>query len=299
MALSERQLQDRRSGIGASDAITIMWGTSEDWRKLYNEKVNDVRPEFDERRRFLMDMGHAIEPLTLAWFNEKYPLRELPAEYNVRWSVDPFFRYTPDGITIDGGLPVQCKFPTGDKSILDLADFYGPQLLHEMLCSKVKKCYLAVTFGHYGRQQHLEVEQDEEAVETYLKRASAFKEYIATGVEPDWMEQPVNLNIPRRRDHVWETSDNEIAALSMAVLESFPHKVRFEEALEELKDRVPNDAASATWRNAEGTGIQFKVARNNSKRWIPLGPAAAEPPPPTKTTLDLKKRKPRSGKDPG
>ena len=113
------------------------------------------------------------------------------------------------------------------------------------------------------------------------------------------MEAPVNLNIPRKRDHLWEVGDNEIAALSVAVLESFPHKVRFDEALEELKSRVPNDAASATWRNAEGTGIKFTVARNNSKRWIPLGPAAAEPPPPTKTALDLKKRKPKVAKDPG
>jgi hypothetical protein len=278
MALTEKQLQERRRGIGASDAITIMWGTAEDWRKLRAEKVDDVRPVFDERRQLLMDMGNAIEPLTLREFDRKHHrLRKLPPEYSVRWKVDPFFAFTPDGITAETGLPVQCKYHTGDKDIISLADYYGPQLLHEMIVMGVPKCYLAVIFGHYGRFQHLEVEYDGEAADAYLQRAMAFKEYMATGEEPGWMAAPVGVAIPRRRDHVWEIGDNAIAPLCRDILETHEAKDRFAAALEELKELVPNDCATAKWVGADGRGILIKVARNESKRWSIVEAAKTEP----------------------
>lgn len=288
MALSERQLQERREGIGASDAITIMWGEAKDWRALYEEKVNDVRPTFDERRQLLMDMGHAIEPLTLRIFAAKHhALAKLPPEHTIRWKVDPFFAFTPDGITADTRLPVQCKFHTGDKDIIKLADYYGVQLLHEMLVMGVKKAYLAVIFGHYGRFQHLEVNWDDEAADSYLQRAMAFKAYMQTGKEPEWMAEPVGVAIPRRRDHVWDMGDNRIADICQRILANYEAAPRFEEALAELKEACPNDCASAAWVGHDGRGIKLKVASNGAKRWSVIAPVAATP---IEATISLKKR---------
>lgn len=278
MALTEKQLQERRQGLGASDAIKIMWGDAKDWRELYEEKVNDVRPTFDDRRQLLMDMGSAIEPLTLRTFDAKHhKLRKLPAEYVLRWKVDPFLAFTPDGITIDTACPVQCKFHTGDKDIISLADFYGPQLLHEMIVMGARKCYLAVIFGHYGRFQHLEVAYDEEAADSYLQRAMAFKEYMATGQEPAWMVAPVGVAIVRKRDHVWDVGDNKIADLALKVIDNADAQKKFDEALADLKLEVPNDCASAKWVGHDGRGILLKVASNGAKRWSAIAPAPATP----------------------
>lgn len=277
MALSEKQIEARRSGIGASDAITIMWGEGDEWRALRAEKVDGVRPTFNEGQQLRMDMGHAIEPLTLAMFAKKHhPLKKLPPEHMISWKVDPFFRFTPDGITADTGLPVQCKFHTGDKSIIDLAEFYGPQLLHEMIVMGVKKCYLAVIFGHYGRFQHIEVEYNDEAATAYLQRAMAFKDYMATGVEPEWMVAGVEVPVPRRRDHVWDTNDNRITDLAMGIIQNRTAAETYEKSLADLKLEVPNDAASAKWVGKDGLGVMFKVSSNGAKRLQMIEPAKEE-----------------------
>ena len=184
MALTAKQIENRRKGIGGSDANTIMWGDAAQWKALYEEKVNGVQPVFPQSRMDLMEMGHAMEPLTLKWFaREHHPLKPIPADHVIEWQVDPFFFFTPDGIT-QGGIPVQAKFHTGDRNILDLAEMYAAQLAHEMLCANTSQCFLAVTFGHYGRRQHLPVDQDTTALEVYLQRAMAFKHYMQTGRSP-------------------------------------------------------------------------------------------------------------------
>jgi predicted phage-related endonuclease len=281
MALTDEQKQARRRGIGGSDARTIMWGDQAAWEALYDEKVNGKPPVFSARQRLLMDLGNAVEPVIINELSKLMPLR--PGPHPMVYSkLDNFLFFTPDTFTADGGLPVQCKLHTGNKDIFDLADYYAPQLLHEMFCAGVSKCYLAVIFGHYGRFQHMEIEQDNEALEAYLARAMAFKDYCETGTKPDWMVDGVAPAIPRKRDHVWATGDNMIASLATTVLENYESVSRFEEALATLKDRVPADAASARWVNAEGLGIKITVSRNGAKRWMPLAAPAPETTMPTK-----------------
>lgn len=272
--LSNEQIEKRRKGIGGSDARTIMYGDYSDWLALYKEKVEGLRPEFTEQVQLLMEMGHAIEPIALDRFATKVkPLKSLPMDHMVHWKVDPFFFFTPDGITLDDHS-VQAKFHTGDKSILDLADYYAPQLLHEMLCMGRDKAHLAVIFGHYGKFMHIEVERDEAALDAYLLRAMQFKDYLETGKMPEAMAAAApGIQVPRKRDHLWPVGDNTVAPLARQLLETTAAAIRFDQALDALKKLVPNDAATATWVGADGNGVRFKVARNGSKRWEPVLPA--------------------------
>ena len=141
--LTNEQIEKRRKGIGGSDARTIMYGDHEDWQALYNEKIHGTKPTFTAQQKLFMAMGHAIEPLCLEKFAaEVKPLQKPkstdPVAQMRYWAADPFFFFSPDGITTDSHS-VQCKFHTGDKSIIELAEFYAPQLLHEMLCMMRKK----------------------------------------------------------------------------------------------------------------------------------------------------------------
>jgi len=270
MALSEKQHAIRRKGIGASDARTIMFGDAAGWMSLYDEKINGTRPVFGIPQQYLMDMGTAIEPLTMRRFALEQSLVATTLDHMVHWKTDPFFFFTPDGITEDG-LPVQAKFHTGDKNILDLADYYMPQLQHEMLCMGTQSCWLAVTFGHYGQYQSMQVPRSEEHIDAYLQRAMQFKFYMETGLPPEGTAvAPEAAKVARRRDHVWMEGDNEIKPLAVEILDTYLAAHRFEQAMKKIKQMVPKDAASATWRKSDGNGIQFKADRAGKIRWTPI-----------------------------
>ncbi len=274
MALSQRQLEARRKGIGGSDANIIMSGDIKDWRALYTEKTTGVAPVFPADRQFLMDCGSAIEPVALAYYSQRtgQKMEILPPEHMVYWRVDPFFFFTPDARSIDGYY-LQHKYHTGDKSITELVDYYNPQLQHEMLCSGTQRIRLVATFGHYGRQMHEDVIRDEKAIEEYLQRAMDFKVWITTGEMPAALAAAVELaKQPRKRDHEWVAGDNKVGPLCLEMLNNASAKTKFEAALKEMKNLVPRDAATATWRGLDGRGVKFKIASNGAVRWSEVFP---------------------------
>ena len=275
--LTSEQIEKRRKGIGGSDARTIMFGGPEDWQELYDQKVHGKKLEFPLDRQLLIDLGHVAEPLCLAMYDKKVaPLEQLQPEHMIYWKVDPFFFFTPDGIRAGDGQAVQCKFHSGDRSIIDLAEYYAPQVLHEMMCLGQSKGHLAVIFGHYGRFMHIEVERDDAVLERYIMRAMEFKQYLITGELPETMAAAVEkIAVPRQRDHVWDTGDNMVATLCMDIIENVAASVKFDEALGGLKKICPTDARSAKWVGHDGRGVMMKIAKNGSKRWYPITPQSA------------------------
>ena len=85
------------------------------------------------------------------------------------------------------------------------------------------------------------------------------------------MVEPVQMRVPRRRDHVWDTGDNLVAALATSVIDNAGPAKEFESSLAELKTMVPDDAATASWTGSDGIGIRLKVSSNNAKRWEIIG----------------------------
>ena len=262
MALTEAELQNRRKYIGGSDAKTVLQGDAKAWRELYEEKINDVRPTFSQAHQLLMDVGQAVEPLILREFNRKVPLG--PSTPHMVWKDDPILAFTPDGITAQDRLVVQCKFHSGDQDILKLAETYKAQLTHEMICSNTRRMWLAVLFGHYTRFMHMEVQLDEKLVDQYLMKAMEFKAFLRTGRMPDSMvDEIATLHVERKRDHLWQVGDNRVAPLCEAIMDNMAQAVIYADALEEMKtlikkDRQYADCGSLTWRNLEGFGVTFK-----------------------------------------
>jgi hypothetical protein len=278
MALSEEQIENRRKYIGGSDARTILQGDADAWAILRAEKVDGVRPIFPQAQQLLMDMGSAIEPLTLREFDKKVPLMFEPPPHMV-WKEDPILAFSPDGITEQDRLVVQCKFHTGDQNILDLAETYKAQLIHEMVCSNTSRMWLAVIFGHYGRFQHMEVKFDDELADVYLLRAMQFKEYLRSGSLPAGMEATVvpELKVERKRDHVWPTGDNEVAPICREIIDNMTQATIFNESLDAIKKLIKRkeyaDCGSLTWKDAEGYGVTFKVDGRGAVRYHLAFPA--------------------------
>jgi hypothetical protein len=133
-----------------------------------------------------------------------------------------------------------------------------------------QKCWLAVTFGHYGRFMHIHVDRDEDALDAYLQRAAAFKAYLESGELPAEMAIPPAFAVPRKRDHIWLPTDNAIASLAMDVIENYEASDKFDTALAKLKKLFPKDAATATWVDVTGSGIKMIADRAGKIRWVPL-----------------------------
>jgi hypothetical protein len=234
---------------------------------LKRNKIEGIEPEFARAQRFLMDMGTAIEPVVLDYLSGNVTAVG-ERDVKVMMEADPYFRCTLDGRTVIG-QPIQCKFHTGDKTIDDLVEYYWPQLQHELLVTSEKVLVFAVAFGHYGRFDHHLVECDYDFQSNYMLRALQFKEYCwgNAPLPADLAEgeaAPLKQNVPRLRDHVWPTNDNEIATLATQWLEAKPFVEQFKEVDTNLKKMVPEDCRSASWlRN--GAGIKITVNKAGSK----------------------------------
>ena len=279
MALTAQQIETRRNHIGGSDAKTVLEGDAAAWQALYAEKVEGVRPVFPPARQLLMDMGQAMEPLCLREFNRKVPLAQTTPSHFI-WKDDPILAFTPDALTAEDRLVVQAKFHTGDQTILELAETYKAQLIHEMICSDTKRMWLAVLFGHYGRFQHMEIKFDEALADAYLFRAMEFKRYLLFGELPEDLAESVvpALTVERKRDHVWPTGDNEVAPICQQLIENMSQATLFEVALTDIKKIIKRkeyaDCGSLTWRDPDGYGVTFQ-ARCAGSRALPPGLSAA------------------------
>jgi len=273
MALSAQEIQTRRNHIGGSDAKTVLEGDGAAWKALYDEKINNILPAFPPARQLLMDMGAAIEPLCLREFNRKIPLA--PAVRHFIWKDDPILAFSPDALTAEDRSVVQCKFHTGDQTILELAETYKAQLIHEMICSDTKRMWLAVIFGHYGRFQHMEIKFDQDLADVYLMRAMEFKYYLRTGELPEgFATDPVDipgLKVERKRDHVWPSGDNEVAPICQQLIDNMSQATMFEAALTEIKKIIKRkeyaDCGSLTWRDPDGYGVTFKLDARGAVRY--------------------------------
>jgi len=271
MPLTDAELENRRKYIGGSDARTVLEGDVAAWKALRLEKITGERPPIPERLQFAMDIGTAIEPLTLREFNKKVPLLADPPRHMV-WKDDPILAFSPDGLTEEHREVVQAKFHSGDQDIGELAQHYKAQLTHEMICSKTNRIWLAVTFGHYCKFQHMEIKRDGQLTDQYLMKAMEFKHYWQTGqLPPTMVDEVVDLTVERKRDHVWPVGDNEVAPLCTQIMDNFAASVEFEDGLAKMKKIIKRkeyaDCGSLTWRNIEDYGVTFKLDARNAVRF--------------------------------
>ena len=90
-------LERRNSGIGGSDANTLMSGKTEWIERLWREKRGDVEPQNLEGS-LPVRMGQATESFNIQWFYEQTGKRVTDQQKECVSSYFPFMRCTLDGI---------------------------------------------------------------------------------------------------------------------------------------------------------------------------------------------------------
>lgn len=144
-------LQDRKSGIGSSEAPILMgvspWSTPV---KLYEEKISTEIKE--ETSSYVMDIGNRLEPKIRAAFEEKMGMK-FPAA-NVKMEQMPFLRASLDGFSECQKYICEIKY-SGQKD-WELAkmgivpDKYFPQCQHGLMVSGAMLCYY-LSYPYEGR----------------------------------------------------------------------------------------------------------------------------------------------------
>ncbi len=271
--LTEQQIQRRKLGIGGSDARIIANGTQEDWHSLWLQKTGQEEPKFDMRSKFLMALGNATEHVTLDRLNKEVPiykpeldndsiekykkaLERIHEEYK-------FMRCNLDGLTDSTRQPIEVKFHTGNKSFAELADFYAPQLQHNMMCSTSTSIVFAVTFGHYGTFKWELFKADYDWQGHYIEKAIKFWDMVEKKLPPYKNFNEDNIGVPdhsmlKTIDMTKTKSSNAWTEHAVSWLINRPYVQKFKDAEKELKSLVPKQANIAI-----GNGIQIKRARNN------------------------------------
>jgi len=206
-------LEWRKSGIGASDAPTIM-GVSpyKTINQLWKEKVIGG----DQEDNAAMARGRAIEPIAFEFFVGETGIF-LESQKCYEHPERNWMRATTDGINEAEKVLVEIK------SCRDLHDevpkHYYPQLQHQMEVVGYDKMYYVSHNGIEGKI--LEVEKDPEYVKELIRKEEEFWERVQSGAKDmtgntDWLHIKDRLAFLEVQKN--EIKEEESFLLSQAIL---------------------------------------------------------------------------------
>ena len=245
--------EQRRKGIGASDAPRIMSG---EWHELWLVKTGRQEP-VDLSRVLPVQMGKFTEPLNVAWYARESGAHVTTENIDHLSHPDyPWMRANLDAWT--DGVPLECKhvsMMTRDDAVVEK---YYPQLQHQMLVTGAPRVVLSVFFGNV-RWQQFPVNADPEYQAELLAREREFWSHVEMDIEPadkDAVAVPVDPDDMREADM---TGNNAWASFAADWLTNRDPAKTFEKATKELKALVEPDV-----KRAHGQGVEIKRAKNNA-----------------------------------
>lgn len=176
---------ERRGGIGASDLSAILGlNPYADAHSVWMNKVLGVEVAENDRMR----LGNALEP----FIRDKF-VRDEGIDVELCGLLEsrskPFMRYTPDGITADGGLfeAKSTAFWLADDWADDqVADHAEVQVQGGMFVTGLKHAWVcAMIGGDPDKFEVRRVKRDDEFIEFMVDAVETFwNEYVLAGVEP-------------------------------------------------------------------------------------------------------------------
>ena len=188
MALTQKQLSQRKFFIGSSEAKIIANGSFSDWAKLISEKKGEQTQLISKQLQMLFDAGNHMEPFVLDHFET---LGNLKAEQRGSGRTVDYLgvpiHSTYDAIASDGN-PIEAKTHWGFMSMDDLCDLYAPQCQHHMHTKGKDHCWIVAFFGVHCRMEYRKIKRDEAWIEMYLEQCRSFWNWYSTDTLPEGFE---------------------------------------------------------------------------------------------------------------
>jgi predicted phage-related endonuclease len=249
---SEEWHQNRRLGIGGSDAKKIM---GDSWYSLWEEKTGRTEGEdLSDVLRILM--GTWTEPLNRYWFEKKTGMSINMADLGNRVHAEHnFLRANLDGRVGLGIWEGKHTNSFGNKD--EVYNTYYPQCQHNMMVLDAPLCYLSVFKGN-GDWHYFEIEEDRAYQAQLLEREREFWNFVTTDTPPENVDagmEPTALDNMRVVDM---SGVNSWASAAHDFLTHYDAAKAHEKAKKTLKELVEADVKEASGhgvvvtRNAKG-----------------------------------------------
>ena len=272
MTLTPQDHEDRRRGLGGSDALAY---SGKDPRKtpleLYLEKTgqetaetapvaaaDEPQPQHPGTPR--QEWGSRLEPVVRDWLAEELGRHILPAQRMYRSAEHPFMLAHLDGIT-DGAVTEGVEIKTADKFMAQefgevdtdaVPVRYVLQVFHYMIVTGLRRFHLgALVGGNDARHYVIDFEPDLAAM--LIERAHAFWKHVETRTPPD----PVTLPDVALR---WPTSHGRAVIANEAIAYAVGELKAFRKA--EAESAAKADAVELTLKAFMGDAGALTDARH-------------------------------------
>src|SRR5262245_23845856 len=138
----KKQLLDRRSFIGGSDARIIMGSDVAALIQLWHEKRGEAQPE-DLSSNLIVQLGNATEELNRAWYERNTGRRVIATQRHVKHSIIPYMAATLDGVVEGANAIFEAKFMLPWSFSEEAAvEKYMAQLQHNMWVTHLRSAIL-------------------------------------------------------------------------------------------------------------------------------------------------------------
>jgi len=265
IGLTEAQLENKKLYIGGSSAKDIAAGN---WGKVFDQMNGEGE---DLSRIFKVQLGHITEEYNLLWFAEYQKMEWLDMDYSMfaNSGEHPMIGCLPDALMRreDGKIVVIDAKHTGatapwwDEN--KVAEYYFPQMQHNMIATDTDESYLSVIFGN-DEPIAIHIKLDAEWCENYIGLCQSFWLHIESGTRPE--EDVAALEVPKQETSTMRdldmTEGNTKADWEMhaeAYLGCAVSAGLFEIAKKSLKEMVPDDV-----KLASGAGIEIHRSKSGS-----------------------------------
>lgn len=179
----QKNVLDRRSGIGGSDATKIVAG---EWKQLYQLKKGLID---DEDLSFVLpvQMGIYTEDFNRDWFTAHTDLPVKEVDSTLQHKKHDFMLANLDGYVLNENLKPMGVFEakhvhafTKDDTILEK---YYAQIQHYMIVSNLPQAWLSILFGN-NKWKSFHVQADKKFQKKLIQAEEMFWQHIINDEEP-------------------------------------------------------------------------------------------------------------------
>ena len=203
MALTQKQLDERKYYIGSSEAEIISSGNLARWKELIETKHNATSLDFNRSTQLKMDAGSFMEPFVLEQYEEvsgstvynyqfgktRVAEFDLGGPYKFQVPIHSTYDALTNSPASDVNIPVEAKCHWGMMKMDEICDMYAAQCQHHIYTADTGYCFLTVFFGLGARVEYRKILRDQSFIDAYLQNAKQWWNWYEYGIKPKGAEE--------------------------------------------------------------------------------------------------------------
>lgn len=264
LGLSEEDVAERRTYIGASDANTICGGDDERVHQLWLEKRGEAEPE-DLSDNLAVQMGTWTEALNCLWYEKQTGRRVTDRQARIPHAIHKYIIARLDGKThTEAGEPAVLEAKHVGAFGYDIETIYqryAPQVAVQMACAGVEHAILSV-FSGSNKWETRSVERDPIYEAEVIGQLVKFWAHVQDGTPPVDIAAPaapIPVSLMRRVDL---STSNTWTSAELDYVQNETAAKAFETAKKDLKGLIEDDVCEA-----KGKLLTISRSKNGSLRF--------------------------------